>query len=249
MIREWRAVRRSLFLPGSRKFWNLKNDTHRLIFVSILVSADDEGRLEGTSEDVKMLSPRSKWSLRNVSTAIKDMEKAKLIVAYDGYIQILNFVEMQSWHGITGRGSNIPSPPNQNQVSTNTVLDSTNTVTRSSHDMHDNHDYHGISDLDPVKEGSGEGTFDFRVFGKKWRHIAGRGAPTTDTNKRLYFEKCSKYGEDAVLKCIDPWTQEQDDSFLKKPVSVWKFLSEGVDEIVDSIINQPAERTYPELTH
>jgi hypothetical protein len=227
MIRDWRAVRLSLFLPGSKKFWNLKNDTHRLIFINIIVAADDEGRIEGTPEDVKMLSPRSKWSMRVVSAAIRDMEKVKLIVSYDDFIQVINFIEMQHWHGLTGRSSKIPPPPDTVLVSTSPVEVSTKTVpTGNGKTPIDT--YHTYPDRG---ESEGGEKFDFKVLGKKWRHLAGRGPEATKTNRKNYSAACEQYGEVKVLAWAELWVKEQEPAFLKSSIAAWKFLKESVHEM------------------
>jgi|ERR1700683_440222 len=232
--RDRRSIKRSLMLPGSRKYWNLENDTQRLLYIVLILSADDAGRLEGTPEDVKTYAPRSQWSIKTIKKSLKALEKNELIVRYDGYIQIAGFVENQLWSGVTERGSNIPAPPGV--VSTG-VLNSTvrGAVQHSqnTHDMHDMHAYHILSSHEEG-ESEGETEFDFRLFRKKWKHIIGKAAQATTTNRKLYSADCRQYGQDVVLKRIESWSEEQDEDFLNGPIAPWKFLKEGVHDVNES---------------
>jgi hypothetical protein len=219
-------------LPGSRKYWNLENDTQRLLYIVLILSADDAGRLEGTPEDVKTYAPRSQWSIKTIKKSLKALEKNELIVRYDGYIQIAGFVENQLWSGVTERGSNIPAPPGlfSTEVLNSTVRDAVQ-HSQNTHDMHDMHAHHILSSHEE-RESEGEG--DFRLFRKKWKHIIGKAAQATTTNRKLFAADCQQYGQDVVLRRIDPWSEEQDEEFLKGPIAAWKYLKEGVHDVNES---------------
>jgi len=132
-IRERRQVLRSLFVPGSRKFWSLRNEISRTLFLALVAGADDEGRLEGEPEDVKSIVPRSKWTVAEIKKCLKELEKSTLIEWYqvgeNRYIQLKDFAESQSWHGVMKDASKFPAPPS---VKTATINDGGRSDGRSS---------------------------------------------------------------------------------------------------------------------
>ena len=123
-VRDKRSVSRSLFVPGSRKFWGLKTDQARLLYLAILVGADDEGRLEGSDADVQAILPRCKWSLAQFGQYIGNIRRSGLIARYKvkghHYIQVTNFSEHQSWQGLSRDPSRIPIPDGTISASTAT---------------------------------------------------------------------------------------------------------------------------------
>jgi hypothetical protein len=114
-VRNSRSLEKSLFSPGSRKFFRLKSDQVRLLFIGLVLNADDFGRLEGDVDDLVAMFPRMGITAVSMSEHIKDMTQNDLITQYkvngDKYIEINNFVEHQEWHGISDRRSKIPPNP------------------------------------------------------------------------------------------------------------------------------------------
>lgn len=170
-IRENRSVSRSLFTPGSKKYRNIgKNLGAReaqLLFLVLLANADDLGRLEGNPEDVVALCPWLLKSEKCATNCLKNLERVDLIERYcvlgDKYIEIVGFVENQSWYGVSNRTSKIPpkdglvgehqnsarpvvaefgsktaTPPKSILYSSNTYTKNSNsTATATSHDSED----------------------------------------------------------------------------------------------------------------
>jgi hypothetical protein len=239
MIRDWRAIRLSLFMPGSKKFWALKTDVARLLFIVLVVAADDEGRLEGTADDVKVLAPRATWTVGDVEAALKDMEKVKLIVRYHKktLIQIINYVEMAIWHGITGRGSKIPGPPLA--LSSKTILETEETNRVDTFTILENRSLSSLSLSPPLskhlgKEESEEGTRgQWSMFSKKYKHLIGKKPQSTKTNQELYGVACLKYGEVKVLAALERCIPDQSQDFMTKPVFAWKFLKDIVEDFIE----------------
>lgn len=58
--RERRYVLRSLFTPGSTKFWNLTSDHARMVYIALVVNADDNGRVECGVADI--LAMMARWN-------------------------------------------------------------------------------------------------------------------------------------------------------------------------------------------
>lgn len=80
--RERRYVLRSLFTPGSVKFWNLKTDAARLIYLAMIVNADDEGRVECGWRDIAAMAPLWRTKQNTIIGAVKDLEGVGLIRKY-----------------------------------------------------------------------------------------------------------------------------------------------------------------------
>ena len=115
-IREKRSVARSLFSPGSRKFWKGICDQSRLLFIALIVNSDDEGRLEGEPDDIIATVPKMSLDEKAATKLLKELAKNELISWYDvdglKYIQINKFDEFQSWNGIMRDPSKYPADPN-----------------------------------------------------------------------------------------------------------------------------------------
>ena len=115
-IREKRSVARSLFSPGSRKFWKGICDQSRLLFIALIVNSDDEGRLEGEPDDIIATVPKMSLDEKAATKLLKELAKNELISWYDvdglKYIQINKFDEFQSWNGIMRDSSKYPADPN-----------------------------------------------------------------------------------------------------------------------------------------
>jgi hypothetical protein len=238
-IREQRSVRKSLFLPGSKKYWNLKTEHARVLFIVLLTNADDFGRLEGSPEDVKTLIPRAPWPVEDIATYIQDLKRVELISHYrvgkQWYIEVQNFWQHQDKHGISQGPSEYPKPTNQvfaKHQSGVQEVDSGVSQTpqkRNNACMHD-----GRMDASLRKEGSGEETGKWSNFAQKWRSLGGGTAQATNMNKKLYTDVCEKYGEERVLTFLERWVEDQDDGFMRKKIAAWKFLSEGVHDVAEA---------------
>lgn len=141
-VREKRSISRSLFVPGSRKFWGLKTDQARLLYLAMLLSADDEGRLEGSVSDLLAIMPRCvlpddepiestasgldsnrvRWTSSQMVKYRENLKSSGLVSRYKvgehQYVQITDFDEHQSWHGLSRDPSQIPGADGTVSVST-----------------------------------------------------------------------------------------------------------------------------------
>jgi hypothetical protein len=242
-IREKRALLRSLFMPGSKKFWSLKTEHARVLFCALLTQADDQGRLEGDPEDVKSMIPRANWPLEHIKSYLKDLQRVQLIhyykVAGHWYVEVINFWEHQDKHGVSQVPSAYPGPTDtmlpehHNGVSGTPV----GVLGGSYNDLVFN------KSVSLVNQSSPEQEFDFGIFRKKWQRTCGRSPQASSNNLKLFDEACKKYGQESVLKRIEPWCEAQSKEFIHKPVAVWKFLKEGVYETEDPL----PPKAYPLL--
>lgn len=118
-IRERRSIEKTLFSPGSRKFFRLKTDKTRLLYIGFLLVADDLGYLDADPEELVALFPKMDMTIRDVKKCVADMIQVGLIIEHTQndvkYLEINNFVEKQDWHSIGARGSKFT--PNSDEVS------------------------------------------------------------------------------------------------------------------------------------
>jgi len=233
-IREKRAVKKSLFTPGSKKYWNLKTEHARVLFVALLTCADDEGRLEGDPDDVKTLIPRANWSLEDILSYIKDLDKVELIEYYrvkgHWYIQIMKFWQHQDRHGVMQELSEFPSPPkkrgevsqeNQEGVFEKPIGDDLRLLPTP------------LSSPLRKEESEEETKCDWSSFARKYRHLVGRKPHDHKPNRKLYAEACSRYGEEKVLAALERCIPDQSEEFMAKQVFTWKFLKDTVHEFIE----------------
>lgn len=234
-VREKRAVLRSLFSPGSKKYWNLKTEHARLLFLVLLTNADDFGRLEGAPEDVKSLIPRANWTLDEITTYVADLKRCELIqhfkVEKEWYIEVVDFWENQDKHGVNQYPSKFPASPNGVfRKHQDGVQDSENGVPRKLESPHDDDNHPPHNPPHGKEESEKETNFDFRQFRQRWKAVIGSKARSTLTNQKNFDIACRQYGMERVLASIKPWADEQDDNFLARPSADWMFLKEGVHD-------------------
>ncbi len=114
-VRERRSVARSLFSPGSRRFWRGICDQSRLLFIALIVNSDDEGRLEGEPDDIIATVPKMGLDEKSANKLLKELAKNELISWYVvndlKYIQINKFDAFQTWGGIMREASKYPANP------------------------------------------------------------------------------------------------------------------------------------------
>lgn len=93
--RERRLILRSLFTPGSVKWCSLKTDTARLVYLILVVNADDNGRVECGWREVAALAPLWKVKQNEIIGTVRDLEGVGLIRKYgvDKYGNFLGWSE------------------------------------------------------------------------------------------------------------------------------------------------------------
>lgn len=95
----------------------------RLLFTWMILHCDDEGRIEGSASTIKArVLPMADCTLQEIDKWLTAMKKTGLILWYkiDGkkYIQVVQFNEFQTFHGIQKHQSRLPSPPSMVDGST-----------------------------------------------------------------------------------------------------------------------------------
>lgn len=111
MARDRRMINRSICT--SRKVNRLQTDQSRLLFTWLILHGDDEGRLPGDTETIKLsVVPGLSWTLKEIESYLEDLKKTTLIERYqilgEFYIQINKWDAYQSWHGIHKSPSKLP---------------------------------------------------------------------------------------------------------------------------------------------
>lgn len=111
MPRDRRMISRSI--STSRKVNRLQTDQARLLFTWMILHADDEGRMEGNPETIKMaVIPGLSWTLEDIKSYLSDLTQNNLIKYYqtseEFYIQINKWDAFQTFHGIHKSPSKIP---------------------------------------------------------------------------------------------------------------------------------------------
>lgn len=122
-VRERRDDLRSLYTPGSRKYWALKSDSARVLYNALKANADDEGLLEGDVEDVEALVPRARnvgWTTKSIGKDLEDLVSVGLIERYSidsrSYIHVCMFAEKQQWTRVSAEQSSLPQPPSRKET-------------------------------------------------------------------------------------------------------------------------------------
>ena len=91
------------------------DDSHFLLFIGLILEADDEGRGEGEPDALKLKFPNRHWSEKKIESMMEHLSQSELVEWYtnDGglYYEIVNFLDFQqgSWHGRSAKASRIPS--------------------------------------------------------------------------------------------------------------------------------------------
>lgn len=213
-VRDSRTIEKSLLSPGSRKLFKLKCDQARLLFIGLVLVADDFGRLEGDPEDLTATFSRMNMSIETSSDHIKDLIRVGLINQYkvDGgkYIEINDFEAHQDWHGISNRGSKIPSNPDSiattttgaqmvvaehHQKSATTTEEGlpnfTNTVNRGS-----------------LKESGQSATACFKQAKRIYRRFVGTSFGSLGNRGYQWEEFVRKHGSELVISAMEIYARE-----------------------------------------
>lgn len=120
-----RMIHASLF--DNKEFWYL-SDKAKILYVGMIVFADDDGRLKGDSILIKrkIYPPHEDVKIEEVKKHIGELVKAKLIVYYkvedEYFIQHPNWTKYQSLRQDRKKDSDLPplekGQPSDNQVTT-----------------------------------------------------------------------------------------------------------------------------------
>lgn len=240
-IRERRQILRSLYVPGSRKFWSLKHEASRVLFCALVASADDEGRLEGEVEDVKSIVPRAKWSDEVLRNCLSDLARAKLIARYkvDGqqYIQVVEFQESQSWHAVNKDSSRWPAPQSEHQnggrTSPEPKIEAPLGKVRDV-SIHTNQQPYRQTLQTSERESEGKpisADESFRKANRIYRRAVGKGLGSLKPREAKWNEFVKQYGAETVVRAIQIWSREGGKGLrdLRYPLAV--FASQGQEWI------------------
>jgi len=113
VARERRMVARSSYV--SKKLLKC-TDSQFLLFIGLIVEADDEGRGEGEPDALKLKFPNRHWSEKKIEAMMGHLSQLELVEWYTNnggqYYEVVNFLDFQqgSWHGRSAKKSRIPSP-------------------------------------------------------------------------------------------------------------------------------------------
>lgn len=256
-IREKRHIHRSLMTPGSRKFWNLRQDRSRIVYLGLILNADDTGILEGAAEDVLALFPRSKWKLAQVREYLKDIKAQGLIRQFDKagakYIEILEFVTKQDWHGVS---RDIPSDPaaiaaDGGRNSRNGLpqkIAAIAAMPQKSHVVGSSSSSYITKNQLPLQTNS-EPTNDqdadsaFLRAKKRYRDYVGKSFGTLASRRADWARFVKDNGADRAVEAVEKWAREGGRGFrdFRYPLAV--FLSDKDERIadLDQVSNDPEE--------
>ena len=221
-VRDKRSVSRSLFVPGSRKFWGLKTDQARLLYLAMLLGADDEGRLEGADADISAIIPRCKWSRAQLAQYIGNIRRSGLISRYKikraQYIQIIDFAEHQSWQGISREPSRIPAPYGSLSASTAT---SEPRPAQQSASKSAPSPYQGrvgkvsIPSTASTRTASADPHETWKEMRSKYRRKVGKSLKQWKPRGAEFTAILEKHGYDIVMKAFELWLEGSTKTWLR----------------------------------
>jgi len=119
VARERRMIARSAFTSTKLKHCS---DPEFLLFVSLIVEADDEGRGQGDPESVALKARNRPWSDAKVKMMLEHLSQSGLVMLYTNnggqYYEVVDFLDYQqgSWHGVSAKPSKILSPSHPDSV-------------------------------------------------------------------------------------------------------------------------------------
>ncbi len=257
-IREKRTILRSLFCPGSKKFWGLPSDAARVLYVALICNADDEGRLEIDAQTVATFVPRARWNWKKVKILVQNLVAVKLISRYKcgsmECAEIAGFAEAQSWHGLskepskipqavqsTGRGGHVPPAATARVVSSSLYIEKkqpqlpTNLTSSFK------------------EEGSGEkierplvsSEEAFRTAGRIYRRAVGKSIGPFQPRQIQWQELIKKHGGAVVLKAVEIWAKEGGKRLreLMYPLAVFIKQSQDWIDAADDVVTESLAAT------
>lgn len=200
--REKRYILRSLFCPGSEKFWRLKSHESRLVYISMILNADDTGRVECDHLSVKSYSPRWYLSTTSASSAIQALVKVGLIRRFQEsgkwYAEIFGFKQSQSNHSVTVEN-------NTNMLySENLEVQQKSSVSKDTDLSKSVSSFKNLDDTDSV----------FMEAKKKFRRQIGKNLGSLGTRKNEWSGLVRREGAEIVVLALSIWGRENAD-FVK----------------------------------
>lgn len=217
--RERRYILRSLFSPGSHKFWRLKSDCARLVYLALLVHADDKGVVECDHQAVMSMTPRSQWTARERSAAVQALVKSGLGATYRQdsklYMKINGFEQSQSGQVVSWKHDENPAPPSN--ISIHTIHNRMNVR----------------SDRNESFLDSQNSDRAFSTAKKAFHRIVGRKSFGSLGQQRHQWDSLiSKEGEKVVVSAVELWAREKKESLLNsKYIPFLTFLKFGSEFI------------------
>lgn len=254
-VRERRDDLRSLYTPGSRKYWALKRDSARVLYNALKVNADDEGRLEGDIPDVEALVPRARnvgWTPKSIEKDLDEMVEVGLIERYEvsgrTYISVYQFFEKQNWTGVRSEESRLPSPPSKSQ-SQSQVADSSRTFQAATPPMEKS--FTSPKKEESFREADGEvaqhesglgATEAYRMAKSIFRRYVGKSMGSIGNRAYEWQELINRHGSDVVVAAVEFWSQDigKRGRDLRWPIAV--FLKQAPDWVAEVIASRTATR-------
>lgn len=239
-VREKRHILRSLFTPGSVKFWRLKNDRHRLLYIAMIANADDEGRLEADAESLESIVPRAKLDDKTIQEAVRDLSKRKLVrfYRYQGkkYAEIHGFEESQSWHGLTKEDSRLPS----SKSSTSSGVQEHHACPGSSPPIYLSSIDRKVGTVDRKEKANGKDSgFDPKVeIGIAWRNRYHRAMKWFPSYEQSLVGLVRDWDAATVLRAWKEFLKEESDWLTRKRHPFGAFAKQFEHYVVDEV---PAE--------
>jgi hypothetical protein len=99
----------------SRKI-KTRSDSEALLFVHLILEADDDGRGEGDPETIHMKAKNRRWSEVKIEKMMASLSTSELVDWYTNnggqYYEVVAFLDHQqgSWHGKSAKPSKYPAP-------------------------------------------------------------------------------------------------------------------------------------------
>lgn len=228
--RERRYILRSLFSPGSVKFWKLKTDCARLVYLALLVHADDNGVVECDHESVNAIAPRNQWSVRERSGAVQALVRSGLGTTYREtgklYMKINGFEQSQSGQVVRWERLENQQPPNP---SIHSPL-----LTNLDSKLERQVGKEGFCDSE--KPDAEKVLLEARRI---FRRIIGRSIGSPGQRESEWSGLVAKEGREVVLAAIEIWARENRD-FLKRPGYSFGHFMKNKSEWIE------AAKTVPE---
>ena len=270
-VRDGRRILKSLFSPGSKCFYRLKNDTERLYYIGLVLWADDYGRLEGTKEDVKAIFPKSTLSEKQTEEILKSLARVGLIDRYkvngETYIEIVKFEESQTWHGVQREDSKIlPNPKAKPATITRGIpqqpsLETPSTMPKT-HEPHKDYPYPYTYPKETYPKPSGVETGTaaessrnldngmgpdeaYRLAKRAYRLVVGKSIGSIGNRGGQWGGLVEAHGGDAVVRAVQIWADEigKDGKHLRWPLAVFlKNAEEFIETAKDEGEQQAKEK-------
>lgn len=252
------TILRRIFCPGSLKFWSLRTDGARLLYLAILKHRSKRETVSADTRDLCALCPQARWKPSKVRSMVTDLTRVGLVRRSVTDKKLLEIVPPNgtsfSENSSEVAGSKEPFVNNvqnvQKEQNVQNVQKKEREVSLSVRDIH-TRNLNLSSDVQNVQNGThrDDPKACFDEAKKLYRRRVRQKLPHLGPREPEWNSLVREHGSETVIAAFKMWLAELDCAYVKTmrwPASL--FFKEA-EELIDAVENPAQEEEAPTGLH